>query len=171
MDIEKPDSRSIEIVNSTSDQWETYREIRLKGLLEDLQAFLRTYEEAIAFPQEKWVQRASNPNNFIAIENGVPLGTMGALISDEAGKRVATIIGVFVTRDARGKGIGTRLLRAVFEKIRQDPTIRTFHLSVNKDQTPAVNLYKKFGFQVTGERIEKLGDGKEHVEYLMELVL
>jgi ribosomal protein S18 acetylase RimI-like enzyme len=171
MQDDKPDPNSIEIVSSTPDQWETYREIRLRGLLEEPQAFPRTYEEAKAFPQEKWLQRASNPHNFIAIENGIPLGTMGALISDESGNKIATIIGVFVARDARGKGIGTRLLRAVLDKIKQDPTIRTVKLSVNKDQIPAVNLYKKFGFKITGEKIEKLGDGKDHLEYLMELVL
>jgi putative acetyltransferase len=171
MHDDKPDPSSIEIVNSTPERWEIYREIRLKGLLEDPQAFPRTYEEAVEFPQEAWMQRASNPYTFIAIENGVPLGTMGALLSDESGHQIATIIGVFVARGARGKGIGTRLFRAVLDKIQQDSTIRTVRLSVNKEQAAAVNLYQKFGFQVTGEKTEKLGDGKEHVEYLMELVL
>jgi ribosomal protein S18 acetylase RimI-like enzyme len=63
------------------------------------------------------------------------------------------------------------LLGAVLDKIRRDSSIQAVQLTVNKEQIPAVKLYEKFGFQITGEESQKMGDGNEHTEYLMELAL
>lgn len=163
------DSEPIQIVRITPELWETYRDIRLRGLREDPQAFARTYAEEAAFPPEKWLERASSPYGFLAVANGVPLGIMGTYIPDESGERVAYIVGVFVAREARGKGTGSKLLAAVLEELKKDPTIRSVKLTVNRGQTPAVRLYEKFGFRVVGEETRFMGDGKEHTEYHMEL--
>ncbi len=168
---DEPKPNSVKIVGLTPEQWETYRDIRLRGLLEAPQAFARSYEEEKAFPQEKWLQRAGNPYSFLAIEDGIPLGTMGAYVDGESDHKIAHIVGVFVTEKARGKGIGSKLLGAVLDKIKQDRSIKTVQLSVNKEQISAVKLYEKFGFQITGEESQKMGDGNDHTGYLMELVL
>ena len=47
-------------VHQRHQSWELYKEIRLR-LLEDPQDFGRTHEEENAFPQEKRLQRTSNP--------------------------------------------------------------------------------------------------------------
>lgn len=167
----EPDPKSIKIVSLTPDKWEIYRAIRLQGLKADPQAFGRSYDEELAFPKEKWLERANNPFNSMAFENEIPLGTMGAFISEESGKKIANVVGVFVSKDARGKGVGSKLLSAVLGRIKEDSSIKLVRLSVNKDQMPAVKLYEKFGFTITGEETQKMGDGKEHVEYLMQLSL
>jgi ribosomal protein S18 acetylase RimI-like enzyme len=168
---DRPVPDSIRIVALTPDQWEIYRDIRLRSLLEDPPAFARSYEEEKAFPRERWLERASNPYGFLAIEDGIPLGMIGAFIQEESDKRIAHIVGVFVIRKARGRGIGSKLLGAVLNKIRQDSSIQVVQLIVNKEQIPAVRLYQKFGFQITGEESQKMGDGNDHPVYLMELVL
>jgi ribosomal protein S18 acetylase RimI-like enzyme len=165
---DEPDS--IKIVGLTPDQWEMYRDIRLRGLLEDPQAFARSFEEEKAFPRERWLERASNPYGFLAVEDGISLGTMGAFVDGEPDHRIAHIVGVFVIKAARGRGIGSKLLGAILDKIGQDSSIQAVQLTVNKEQIPAVKLYEKFGFQITGEESQKMGDGNEHTEYLMELV-
>lgn len=157
---------SVKIVGLTPDLWELYKSIRLRALCEAPQAFARSYAEEKDYPQERWKQRASNPYGFIALENGVPLGTMAAFIQEPT---TAYIVGVFVAHEARGRGIGSRLLSAVLGKLKQDPTLKTVKLTVNREQTAAVRLYEKFGFVVTGEQSEKMGDGNVHTEYLMEL--
>jgi ribosomal protein S18 acetylase RimI-like enzyme len=162
---------SVQIVSLTPDQWETYRDIRLRGLLEAPQAFARSYEEERAFPPERWLERASNPYGFLAIDDGMPLGTMAAFVQEESGRRMAHIVGVFVAEKARRRGIGSKLLDAVLGKIRQDRSIETVRLTVNRDQIPAVKLYEKFGFHIIGEETQIMGDGNEHTDYLMELVL
>lgn len=167
-----PKPNSIKIAGLTPEIWETYKAIRLKGLLEDPQAFGRSYEEEIKFPKEKWLERANNPYNFVALENGVPLGTMGAYLSEESGQKVANIVGVYVSSEARGKGVGTKLLNEVLKKVKEDQNIKTVKLSVNKDQAPAIKLYENFGFHRVGdEHVQMMGDGREHTEYNMELHL
>ena len=168
---DEPIPDSVKIVRSTPAQWETSKDIRLRSLLEDPQAYARSYEEEKAFPQERWLQRASNPYGFLAIQDGIPLGMIAALVQGETDNKVAHIVGVFVLKKARGKGIGSGLLEAVLDKIKQDSSIQTVQLSVNKEQIPAVKLYEKFGFHITGEESQKMGDGNDHPVCLMELVL
>lgn len=42
---------------------------------------------------------------------------------------------------------------------------------MNIDQVAAVSLYRNCGFNITREEKVVLGDGIEHTEYVMELVL
>ena len=170
MSDDAPRADSIGIIRLTPERWEAYRDIRLQGLREDPQAFGGSFAEESAYPQEKWIQRAGNPYSFLALENGLPMGTASAFV-DEADEQTAYIVGVFVSREARGKGNASRLMSAVLEKLRQNSAIRKVMLAVNRDQTAAVKLYQKLGFRITGEEAQLLGDGKEHTAYWMELVI
>jgi len=161
----------MKIIGITPDLWEKYKEIRLKGLKEDPHAFGRSYDEEVIFPKEKWIERSNNPYNFMAIEGDVPLGTAGVYFVDEAGEKIANIVGVFVAKEARGKNIGSKLISSILNKLRQGEEFKKVRLNVNKDQEVAIGLYQKFGFEVVGEETGKLGDGQEHAEYLMELIL
>lgn len=162
---------NVEVVDLTPELWEVYKEIRLRGLQEDPQAFGRSYEEELAFPDEKWKERADNKFNTLAMERGKPIGTMGAYISKEDGVQVAYIVGVYVVSEARGKKVGSLLMQRVLEKIELTPNVSVIRLSVNKDQLAAVGLYERFGFKITGEKRERMGDGKEHNELVMEKCL
>ena len=159
----------LEIKHLSANQWEIYRNIRLRGLKEDPQAFARSYEEEKNYPQEKWLERVRNDYNLVAFETRQPVGTMSAYTTEEDGQQVAHIVGVYVAKEARGRGIGTLLLNKVLEKIKENKRVVKVDLTVNKEQLAAVKLYKKFGFQITGEKVQKMGDGQEHIEYQMEL--
>jgi|WetSurMetagenome_2_1015567.scaffolds.fasta_scaffold45411_2 ribosomal protein S18 acetylase RimI-like enzyme len=159
----------MKIVGLTPELWEKYKKIRLRGLREEPQAFARSYDEEMAFPIEKWIERSSNPYNFMAIENGVPLGTAGVYFVNDAGEKIANIVGVFVVNEARGRKIGSKLIETVINRLKQEKETKKIRINVNIDQEAAVELYKKFGFEVNDEEIEKMGDGQEHSEYLMEL--
>lgn len=161
-------SNGITIKDITLELWKVYKDIRLKGLQEDPQAFSRSYEEELAFPDEKWKERANNPFGTMAMRNGNPIGTMSAFISEEDGKRVANIVGAFVLPEARGKGLGSLLMQRVLEKIDQSSDIDCTRLSVNKDQLAAIRLYEKFGFCIISEKAEVMGDGRKCTEYIME---
>lgn len=39
---------------------------------------------------------------------------------------------------------------------------------MNNEQLYAVGLYEKLGFKTVGEETTLMGDGKEHIELLME---
>ena len=61
----------------------------------------------------------------------------------------------------RGKGIGSGMMKMLFDLLREHGYERT-SLSVQKDN-PAVRFYKRLGYEITGERIDHAG----HEDFLM----
>ena len=91
---------------------------------------------------------------------------IGAYCEDE--NDVVEIISVYVAREKRGQGAGSALMAAILEEVMKLGIFRKAVLSVNKDQTAAVALYQRFGFQIVGEKIGVQGDGVAHAGYVME---
>ena len=48
--------------------------------------------------------------------------------------------------DARGRGLGERVLRAALEEVRAASVIEIVYLMVRADSTPAIRLYGEAGF-------------------------
>ena len=63
--------------------------------------------------------------------------------------------------DFRGYGIGSALMKRLFELLKQSGYKQT-SLSVQKNN-PAVRFYKRLGYEVIGERLDHVG----HEDYLM----
>ena len=61
----------------------------------------------------------------------------------------------------RGYGIGTKLMKKLFELLRQNGYTRT-SLSVQKDN-PAARFYQRLGYEMSGERLDHAG----HEDFLM----
>lgn len=61
------------------------------------------------------------------------------------------LISIAVDRKWRNKGVGLMLMRALFEALLMSPAKRML-LEVAADNTPALKLYGKLGFQKVGER-------------------
>ena len=166
MNTEK--TNDIKIVDLAPEMWETYKEIRLKGLKEDPQAFGSLYIDELKFPEQKWKERANNRLFTLAIKNGHPIGTMGAVLSDENERTVAKICGVYVASESRRQKIRSRLIQRILEKIDQTSGVNIVRLDVNKNQIAAIRLYQKFGFVKVGEKLEKRDNGEECIELIME---
>ena len=52
----------------------------------------------------------------------------------------------------RGKGIGSKIMKSLFDLLRERGYQQT-SLSVQKDN-PAVRFYKRFGYEISGERVD-----------------
>ena len=92
----------------------------------------------------------------------------GAILdeSDPTGQ-TAAVVGVFVAPEARGRGVGRRLLASILDALRATGRVRRVHLDVTATQEAALRLYRGAGFRETG-RIERLmGDGRLHQVLLM----
>jgi ribosomal protein S18 acetylase RimI-like enzyme len=61
----------------------------------------------------------------------------------------------------RGYGIGAKLMKKLFEVLRENGYKQT-SLSVQKDN-PAVRFYQRLGYEMSGERLDHAG----HEDYLM----
>lgn len=70
-------------------------------------------------------------------------------------------LAISILPEFRGCGIGTNLMKKLFELLRRNGYKQT-SLSVQKDN-PAVRFYQRLGYKITGERLDHAG----HEDYLM----
>lgn len=70
-------------------------------------------------------------------------------------------LAISVLPNWRGKGIGSKLMKSLFELLRERGYQQT-SLSVQKDN-PAVRFYERLGYEITGERT----DHANHEDFLM----
>ena len=157
---------NIKIISLKPDNWKKYRNLRLKALKEEPQAFGSTYEDNNKHPDEYWQQRLEDTLTkktqwlVFAKLNGILVGMVGGFAEKEPDN--AHVIAVYVTPEARGKGISKLLMKELLTRIKTNNIIKKITVDVNLEQDVALNLYKNLGFQVIKRYRLVLGDGKEH---------
>ena len=91
----------------------------------------------------------SDNSNYIVAKNGlnkiVGFGGYKILVDN------ADIMNIVTKKSARNTGIGTLILKNIIELIKFQ-NINHIILEVNENNIPAINLYKKFGFETIAER-------------------
>ena len=152
----------------SSADWEKFKELRLKALQSDPQAFGGTYESEVSHDQEYWKTLLDNPERcfFAAEHQNTLIATAGAKKIQDRDSAYA-IIGVYTSPEFRGKGVSSRLISLVEDEVK-NRGIKQLELWVNAEQEHAVASYKKAGFAVTGTLNEKMGDGKSHDVFVMD---
>lgn len=149
--------KTVSIITLEPTRWQEAKNLWLEALQQDPTAFGSSYEEEILFDDDVWKTRLDtayrqdgNMTLYAEIE-GQLIGLMGAEWSQRINYRhVATIYSVYVTDSMRGHGIGSLLLQTLLDKLATIPQIEKAGLTVTVDQTSAVALYEKFGFQRIG---------------------
>ncbi len=155
------------------ERWREYRELRLRALKTDPQAFGQSYEEAVKHPEERWRQRLIDADQgkswlVFAEHDEELIGMAGAhQWPEDIEANRAMIIAVYVDEAARGHGLGERLMQAVMDKMAA-AGLASAILAVNPIQTAALRLYEKMGFRVTGTEINLMGTGEQCEETVME---
>jgi ribosomal protein S18 acetylase RimI-like enzyme len=166
---------NIEIVTLQRTEWQQYRDLRLRALKEEPQAYASTYRENADKPDSYWTERLDEASSgqtqwlVFAKQGDNLVGMVGAFMKDHTD--IVDIIAVYVAKEARGKGIAKKLMNAIMVKIKENKQVRKMRVGVNPEQVPALNLYKSLGFIITKKEKMILGDGKEHDSYDMEKVV
>ena len=151
----------------TPSDWEKFREIRLKALQTDPQAFGGVFEIESKLDEASWKNKFSvaNRHYYAAEVDGIFVSTAGV---KDTGNNNWMLIAVYTAPEFRGRNISQDLTEVVMK----DAKIlgaKTISLMVNIDQKIALIMYKKNGFKIIRiEKDQKLGDGKLHDEYYME---
>jgi ribosomal protein S18 acetylase RimI-like enzyme len=162
----------LKIIQLLPEQWMRYREIRLESLSEEPQAFGTSYADMEQKPPAYWQGRLAEAElgvksrMLFAQEGERLIGMIGAFYDET--QETAIIISVYVSKVERSKGVGKVLMEGILSAIGKKEGIRRAALGVNQEQTAAVALYRRFGFEVTTEKEEVQGDGKKHHGYRME---
>lgn len=162
-----------------TEDWAWVKEIRLDALRDPVAAiaFLETYEQAAARPDEFWQDRAaraaegSSVGQFVAeAADGRWLGTMTALVEQPGGAGALEgdvidvpqthIVGVYVRPEARGTGLAHDLIRAAQEWSWSltEPRIERVRLFVHEDNARARAMYVRAGFKPSGVALPVPGD-------------
>lgn len=106
-----------------------------------------------------------HPETFLVAESQGEL--FGYIVGAAEGK-TGEIDTMAVRAQFRRRGIGERLLNKILE-IFSNNDIRHVRLRVRPQNQPAISLYKKVGFQITGKEPHYYRDGEDAVIMSMEL--
>ena len=141
------------------DEGPSLRAFRLRALADAPTAFGSTLAHEAAFTDDVWRERAAGGASgddrvtFVAEHDGRWLGIATGLASDPdvPDDPRPELVGMFVDREARGRGVGTALVNAVIDwaRARRAGGLCLWATATN---APAVALYERCGFKSTGER-------------------
>jgi ribosomal protein S18 acetylase RimI-like enzyme len=140
-------------------EWQLYRDTRLYALRDSPDAFASTYEEEALRADQSWKARiisafSSNHDHalFALNRNEICGLAWGKLSAD-----TADIFQMWVNPNSRGLGAGRALLDELLAWAKICGALR-IRLGVTAADTPAMHLYKAFGFLPNGD-LEPLRKG------------
>ena len=132
----------MEILRIGPDQWQLFRELRLRALREAPYAFGSRYDDWVDAPESRWRERLTGvPLNLVARRGDELLGmASGSLNGDDE----AWLISMWVDPAARGTGAFAALVEAVVEWA--SAAGRSTCLMVRSDNARAIAAYARAGF-------------------------
>jgi ribosomal protein S18 acetylase RimI-like enzyme len=135
---------------------EPLRELRLRALRQNPEAFAETYEEARDRPLQDWASWAADESRVIVVaidgERWVGMVACRRLEPDSS-----WLTALWVDPAVRGKGLGARLIDAAAEWATEQGAAAV-ELSVTTNNQAAATLYTRAGFAETGRRRPLPGD-------------
>ncbi|GIO64012.1 N-acetyltransferase [Paenibacillus cineris] len=143
-----------------------YRELRLKSLKENPEAFLTTYE----IEKDKPIEQLRR--NLIASDHRFTLGAFinGGLIGivtfvRESNPKIVhkgNIYAMYVTPEFREKGIGKSLVQELINKAKHCEGLEQINLTVISNNNAAKRLYETIGFVTYGTEQNALKNGYQY---------
>lgn len=102
---------------------------------------------------------------YLAIRDGSRIVGLCAYVPDEKGMFLSKI---YILKDHRHRGLSRKALGYVVSEAR-DLGKDVVHLTVNRENSHSIEIYKKLGFVITGSVDNPIGKGFVMNDYLMEL--
>jgi ribosomal protein S18 acetylase RimI-like enzyme len=143
-----------------------FQALRLSGLRLSPDAFGSSWEEEVDRPLERTAEALAN--GFVAgcERDGVLVGIGGLRIGQSVKTRHRGMIwGVYVDPDARGLGVGKRLMTALIDQARAE--VEDLTLTVSAHNETAIGLYRSLGFEPYGLDRRSLKIGDDYVDELL----
>jgi putative acetyltransferase len=129
----------------------------------------------LPFPSvEEWRKRLAEPQEGLfslvaCVDNDEVVGQLALeTFPNRPCRRHAGYIGMAVRDDWQGKGVGTELVKAALDLADNWLNLTRLELDVFVENTPAIRLYKKFGFTIEGTKVDfAFRDGRYVDTYIM----
>lgn len=138
-----------------ANEWRKYRDLRLRALRDSPDAFGSTYEAEKTRKNEMWMTQIGAAASsgidcaLFAEKHGAACGLVWCKLS-VTDPGAADIYQMWVDPAARGSGAGYALLDAAVTWAERTGA-RRVRLGVTDADSPAMRLYKSYGFRQTGE--------------------
>ena len=167
------DDHPVEILKLPVEAWRDYKTLRLEALRHDPQAYSSRYDDQRGYPDSFWQSRLADAAQgehtwLLFARSGESLVGLVGAFREEDDPLAAHVVSVYVSPEARGRGISRRLMQALLAELAQ-AGIKKATLGVNTGQAAATHLYRGLGFTtVRTERQQVMGDGKVYDEDFME---
>jgi GNAT superfamily N-acetyltransferase len=136
------------IRQSTAEDWELLREVRLRALADSPGAFLDTFEPASKASESHWRERATPSDTQACFLREEGAGMVSCFIADDP--ESVFLVAMWVAPELRGTGTARDLVRSVVQWAREHRAARVC-LSVEPGNGRAARLYEKCGFVETAD--------------------
>ncbi len=137
------------------DDWEMWRDIRLRSLADSPDAYGSLLSRELEFTEADWRQRL-NDRAVLAFESGEPVA-MGAAWRRHDGD--FQIVAMWVEPGHRGRGLSTLVLHELVARGRSEGA--RIGLCVTQGNEVARSAYERFGFAASDEPSSPLREGSE----------
>ncbi|MFC3768920.1 GNAT family N-acetyltransferase [Paenibacillus sp. GCM10012303] len=145
---------NIRLLNDSDAQ--VYREVRLRALKNDPDAFGSTYEQEETKPLEHIIERIHHTKDKFTLGCFDDSNTLVGIVNFSRENRLKTahkgnIYGMYIEPQFRGRGVGKALLLALIERATNEcEGLEQIHLTVVSTNKSAKRLYVSLGFEVYG---------------------
>jgi GNAT superfamily N-acetyltransferase len=152
-------SKKVEVSLLTPKEWERLREIRIRALIENPEAFGANLAEVKAQSKEVWLKLFEKEDYLIASVNGVDVGMLYIEVLNGDHGATCWIGGCWTDSTFRGKGVMRALFNYIDKYAKEKGWVRQ-GLGVWVDNLVAINSYKSLGFTFAGEKMPGSREGK-----------
>lgn len=137
-----------------------FRRIRLDALRDAPVAYGTSFEVAMAWSDDAWRKLFGANTIFVAVVGGRDVGMVRT--GPEPRKESAARLGsLWVSPEVRGRGIGSALVEAVVQWVRERGCTQLV-LDVSDDNRSAIALYARRGFEPNGD-VSAFPPPREHL--------
>lgn len=140
-----------QVIRAQQGDWARVREVRLRALTADPQAFGQDWSTESAYTEEQWRERIDEAAWFLAVKDDAPIGIIITRWEADSPENEREFQGMWVQKDFRKAGVARELADSVFTWAKEDGA-DTVTLYVSPENMPAMSLYEDLGFSDTGER-------------------
>lgn len=124
------------------------------------------FEKSKESTQERIRKLTLHPNEIVLVAsiNDELVGNLDFICGKRKRLEHAGEIGMGLHEDFRGLGIGQLLLKVFLDWAKLNPNLTKVKLGVFEENYPAIHIYKKFGFEVEGKKVNevRMADGTYH---------
>ena len=140
-----------------TDEWQTYKRLRLNALKLAPEAFASRYEDAVLLPDSEWQERvklyaeADDRVNLIAFMGERAAGMVTGFLRETNGEREAEMVQMWVEPEFRGYKLSVELIESL-KAWGYRNNCRRIRCDVVDSNASAMKIYLRSKFKPTGKR-------------------